>query len=72
MPIWRTLMKNGIIKFFQRIEKLLEIKSIITLSLLYCFILLTMEGKIDVAYFNSLFQVVIGFYFGTQFEKNKS
>lgn len=64
-------MKNGITKFLNRIDKLFEIKSIITLSLLYCFIYLTLEDKIDVAYFNSLFQVVIGFYFGTQYEKNK-
>lgn len=64
-------MKNAFIKLLNRIEKLLEIKSIITLSLLYCFLLMTMKDKIDVAYFNSLFQIVIGFYFGSQFEKNK-
>lgn len=63
-------MKNAFIKLLTRIEKLLEIKSIITLSLLYCFLLMTMKEKIDVAYFNSLFQIIIGFYFGSQFEKN--
>lgn len=64
-------MKNAFIKLLNRIEKLLEIKSIITLSLLYCFLLMTLKDKIDIAYFNSLFQIVIGFYFGSQFEKNK-
>ncbi len=65
-------MKNAFIGFLTRIEKLLEIKSIITLSLLYCFILMTMKEKIDVAYFNSVFQLVVGFYFGSQIEKSKS
>lgn len=64
-------MKNAFIGLLTRIEKLLEIKSIITLSLLYCFILMTMKEKIDVAYFNSVFQLVVGFYFGSQIEKSK-
>lgn len=63
-------MKNAFIKLLNRIEKLLEIKSIITLTCLYCFLLMTINEKIDVAYFNSLFQIIIGFYFGSQFEKN--
>lgn len=65
-------MKNAFVGLLTRIEKLLEIKSIITLSLLYCFILMTMKEKIDVAYFNSVFQLVVGFYFGSQIEKSKS
>lgn len=64
-------MKSATANLLSRFAKLLEIKSIITLSLLICFILLTLQDKIDIAYFNSTFQVVVGFYFGTQFEKNR-
>lgn len=63
-------MKEAFKKILMRIEKLLEIKSVITISLLYCFISLVMQGLVDIAYFNSVFSMIMGFYFGTQYEKN--
>jgi len=64
-------MKNAFIKLMTRLEKLLEIKSIITLSLLYIYYQLVKSGMIDVSAFSSVFNMVIGFYFGSQFEKNR-
>lgn len=64
-------MKNAFIKLLTRLEKLMEIKSIITLSLLYIYYQLVRSGMIDVSAFSSVFNMVIGFYFGSQFEKNR-
>ena len=63
-------MKNAFIKLLNRIEKLLEIKSIITLTLLYVFVQLVRSGIIDIPQFSAIFNIVIGFYFGSQFEKS--
>lgn len=64
-------MKNAFIKLLTRLEKLLEIKSIITLSLLYIYYQLVRSGMIDVSAFSSVFNMIMGFYFGSQFEKSR-
>ena len=53
----------------ERLNKLLTVKSIVTilLTLLFCF--LSGTGKISGEQFLVIFTVVIGFYFGTQAEK---
>ena len=52
-----------------RLNKLLSVKSIVTLFLTACFCYLAVTGKITPDQFVTIFTVVIGFYFGTQHEK---
>ena len=53
----------------ERIEKLLTIKSIVTLLLTLVFCCLSINGTIKADLFMSVFLTVIGFYFGTQATK---
>lgn len=57
-------------KIFENIAKLIDVKSIITLSLLYIFCKTSMIGTIPQE-LNAVFLIVIGFYFGTQSQKKK-
>lgn len=49
-----------------RLEKLLTIKSIVTLILSIVFAVLCCTNKIDTTQFITIFTMVISFYFGTQ------
>lgn len=53
----------------ERFQKLLTVKSIVTLILTFVFAYLSIIGKIGSTEFLTIFTVVIGFYFGTQHEK---
>ena len=55
----------------ERINKLLTIKSIVTFIMSAVFAYLSIIGTIASDQFITLFTVVIGFYFGSQFEKNQ-
>lgn len=61
-------MKNTLLSI---IEKLLSVKSLITLSLTILFIILACKSKIDGQAVLNIYTVVISFYFGTQYEKVK-
>lgn len=50
-------------------DRLLTIKSIVTIMLTIVFCILALCGTIDGGQFLTIFTVVIGFYFGTQSEK---
>lgn len=50
----------------ERLQKLLTVKSIVTLVLTGVFAYLTATGKIDGKDFMTVFTVIISFYFGTQ------
>ena len=54
----------------ERLNKLLTIKSIVTLVMAAVFAYLSVIGRIGSTDFLTIFTVVIGFYFGTQHEKN--
>ena len=54
-----------------KIVKLIDVKTIVTFALTACFVYLSINGKIDPDVFMTIYTVIIGFYFGTQFEKNK-
>ena len=54
----------------ERFGKLLTIKSIVTLLLTIVFAYLSVIGKIGSTEFLTIFTVIIGFYFGTQSEKD--
>lgn len=53
-----------------RIFKLIDVKSIITFALTAAFVYLSVTGKVEPQIFMTIYTVVIGFYFGTQAEKN--
>ena len=57
-------------KLVENIAKLIDVKSIITLALLYIFCKTSMIGTIPQE-LNAVFLIVIGFYFGTQSQKKK-
>ena len=53
------------------VQNLLTVKSIVTIVLTLVFSYLSIAGRIDGGQFLNVFSVVIAFYFGTQFQKNK-
>jgi len=55
----------------QRLDKLLSVKSIITIFCTLIFTCLTLRGTISGQEFLTVFTVVVGFYFGTQAERKK-
>jgi hypothetical protein len=57
--------------FKTRISNLLTVKSIVTFSLTSAFVYLSIIGKVPVEQYMTIYTVIIGFYFGTQVDKNK-
>ena len=55
----------------KNIAKLIDVKSIVTLILTAVFAVLSLKGQISAEQFQTVFTVVISFYFGTQYQKNK-
>ena len=56
----------------ERIMKLINVKSIVTLALTVVFCVLAATGAISSTAFLSIFTTVISFYFGTQVEKKNN
>lgn len=59
-------------KIRERIAKLIDVKTIVTFSLTAAFVFLSVTEKIEPQIFMTIYTMVIGFYFGTQHEKNES
>lgn len=55
----------------KQLESLIDVKSIMTLALTGGFIGLTCAGEITGEQFLTIFTMIVGFYFGTQIQKNK-
>ena len=53
-----------------RLFKLIDVKSIMTLLLTAVFCFLAITSKISATEFMTIFTVIVGFYFGTQYQKN--
>ena len=53
------------------VQNLLTVKSIVTIMLTMVFSYLAIVGRISGEQFLTVFSVVVAFYFGTQFQKNK-
>ena len=53
----------------KNISKLIDVKSIVTLVLTAVFSALSLNDKISPEQFQTVFTVVISFYFGTQYQK---
>lgn len=65
--------KESIMELLEkRLTNLLTIKSIVTIALTGVFAWLSVAGKVSTDQFLTVFTVVIGFYFGTQAEKQNS
>ena len=54
------------------VKKLLTVKSLVTIMLTLVFCYLSVVGRISGEQFLTIFVVVIGFYFGTQYEKKRA
>ena len=52
-----------------RLNKLLTVKSIVTIVMTAVFAVLAVRGDVTASQFLTIFTVVIGFYFGTQHER---
>ena len=57
-------------KFKERIAKLIDVKTLVTFALTGAFIYLSVTKAIEPQVFMTIYTMVIGFYFGTQHEKN--
>ncbi len=56
----------------ERLGRLLTIKSLVTLTATLVFSLLTLFGTIGGQQFLTVYTVIVGFYFGTQYERGGS
>lgn len=54
----------------EKLIKLIDVKSIITLTLTLIFSVLSLTAKLSAEQFQTVFSTVIAFYFGTQNAKN--
>lgn len=54
----------------KQLQKLIDVKSIVTLMLTAAFVALSAAGKISGDKFFEIFIMIISFYFGTQYQKN--
>ena len=57
-------------KIKEKLAKLIDVKSVITLVLTAVFAVQTVRGMITSDQFQTIFTTVIAFYFGTQYQKN--
>lgn len=55
--------------FFERISKLICVKSVMTLMLTFIFCKMSNEGIISGTEFLTIFTMIVGFYFGVQSKK---
>ena len=56
----------------ERLAKLINVKSVVTLALTVVFCILAATGAISSTAFLSIFTTVVSFYFGTQVEKRNN
>lgn len=56
----------------ERLDKLLTVKSIVTLLLALIFCIITLKGTISGQEFLTVFSIVIAFYYGTQSAKKEA
>ena len=59
-------------ELINKLLKLLDVKSIMTLSMTFAFIVLVLNGHIDGEKFMTIFTIIVGFYFGVQATKDKN
>lgn len=55
-----------------KISKLIDVKSLVTLALTAVFCVLAIRRDVSVEHFLTVYTVVISFYFGVQYEKHRN
>ena len=55
-----------IVKILERIAKLIDVKSLMTLTLTGVFVYMAAHGIVDSDKFLTIFTMIVSFYFGTQ------
>lgn len=55
----------------KNLAKLIDVKSIVTLTLTAVFAVLSLRGELSADQFLTIFTTIIAFYFGTQYQKHK-
>lgn len=58
-------------QYKKRLSNLMTVKSLVTFALTAAFVYLSIIGKVPIEQYMTIYTVVIGFYFGTQVDKNK-
>lgn len=58
-------------QFKSRLSNLMTVKSVVTFALTAAFVYLSITSRVPIEQYMTIYTVVIGFYFGTQVEKNK-
>lgn len=56
----------------EKLAKLIDVKSIMTLLLTVVFCVLALCGMVSPSEFVTIFTVIVGFYFGTQVQKKEA
>lgn len=56
----------------KQFEKLIDVKSLVTLTLTVLFFVLAIKEIIDANAVLTIYTTVIAFYFGTQYQKNQT
>ena len=56
-------------EFLKKLAKLIDVKSIMSLAMTFVFCYLSLRQVLSPELFISIFSIVIGFYFGTQYSK---
>lgn len=59
-------------EFLRKVAKLIDVKSIISIATTFVFCYLALSKYLSAEVFISVYSIVIGFYFGTQYEKTKT
>ena len=62
---------GSVIPIKEKLIKLLDVKSVVTLTMTVVFAVLSLRGKITSEQFLTVFTVVISFYFGTQYKNSE-
>ena len=55
-----------------KIAKLIDVKSIVTIALTVVFCVLAIRRDVSVEHFLTVYTVVIAFYFGVQYERHRN
>lgn len=63
-------MKEKTVSVINSLAKLMDVKSLVTIALTIGFIVMAIQNRLTSEY-QSVYLVVISFYFGTQYEKKK-
>lgn len=59
-------------KILENLANLIKVKTIVTLTVMFVFAVLSLQGRISADNVMIVISVVVSFYFGTQHEKNNA